>query len=233
MNVRLISITAPAINEKLTKISGAEGLIAYTARVSNPSGQMNDETAPKLLAYLIKNKHWSPFEMVSMTVEISTSRGIAQQILRHRSFSFQEFSQRYAQATDFVTYQARRQDVKNRQNSIDDMSIEDNDWFYDAQTAVQTTCSGLYEEALRRGVAKEQARFLLPLSTATKLYMSGTARSWIHYIQLRADPATQLEHREIAEGCKVIFAQQFPCTSEALGWSTESEKLKNSASVVG
>ena len=217
-NVRLISITEPAINEGLTKINGAEGLIAYTARVSNPAGQMNDETAPRLLAYLIKNKHWSPFEMVSMTVEIKTSRAIAQQILRHRSFSFQEFSQRYAKATDFVTYPARRQDVKNRQNSIDDMSTEDVEWFAQAQKNIQDYSSSHYEEALRRGVAKEQARFLLPLSTATTLYMSGTVRSWIHYIQLRADVATQLEHRQIAEEIKSIFCQQFPATSEALGW---------------
>ena len=220
MSVRLISITTPAINEGLTKINGAEGLIAYTARVSNPSGQMNDETAPRLLAYLIKNKHWSPFEMVSMTIEISTSRGIAQQILRHRSFSFQEFSQRYAQATEIVEYPARRQDVKNRQNSIDDLMQADKDWFRDAQKEIATASLTKYDEALARGIAKEQARFLLPIGTATKLYMSGTARSWIHYIQLRADPATQLEHREIAEGCKAIFAEQFPCTSEALGWTT-------------
>ena len=220
MNVRLISITAPTINEGLTKINGAEGLIAYTARVSNPAGQMNDETAPKLLAYLIKNKHWSPFEMVSMTVEINTSRGIAQQILRHRSFSFQEFSQRYAQATEIVEYPARRQDVKNRQNSIDDLMQADKDWFLAAQKEIATASLTKYDEALARGIAKEQARFLLPIGTATRLYMSGTARSWIHYIQLRADPATQLEHREIAEGCKAIFVSQFPCTSEALGWAS-------------
>lgn len=220
MNVRLISITAPTINEGLTKINGAEGLIAYTARVSNPAGQMNDETAPKLLAYLIKNKHWSPFEMVSMTVEINTSRGIAQQILRHRSFSFQEFSQRYAQATEIVEYPARRQDVKNRQNSIDDLMQADKDWFLAAQKEIATASLTKYDEALARGIAKEQARFLLPIGTATRLYMSGTARSWIHYIQLRADSATQLEHREIAEGCKAIFVQQFPCTSEALEWAS-------------
>ena len=220
MSVRLISITVPAINEGLTKINGAEGLIAYTARVSNPFGQMNDETKPRLLAYLIKNKHWSPFEMVSMTVEINTSRGIAQQILRHRSFSFQEFSQRYAQATEIVEYPARRQDVKNRQNSIDDLMQADKDWFLAAQKEIATASLTKYDEALARGIAKEQARFLLPIGTATRLYMSGTARSWIHYIQLRTDPATQLEHREIAEGCKAIFVQQFPCTSEALGWAS-------------
>jgi len=216
--VKLISITKPMIDAPMTKISSAESLIAYIARVSNPAGQMNDETAPRLLAYLIKNKHFSPFEMVSMTVEISTSRGIAQQILRHRSFSFQEFSQRYAQATEIVEYPARRQDIRNRQNSIDDLMQADKDWFHAAQKEVATLSLSKYDEALARGVAKEQARFLLPIGTATKLYMSGTARSWVHYIQLRADAATQLEHRQIAEGCKAIFVEQFPATSEALGW---------------
>jgi len=225
--VRLISITKPMIDAQMTKVSTAESLIAYTARVSNPAGQMNDETAPKLLAYLIKNKHWSPFEMVSMTVEINTSRAIAAQILRHRSFSFQELSQRYSTGVDaikpeFITYPARRQDMKNRQNSIDDMDVEDKRWFHNAQERIQTAANDVYNEALSRGIAKEQARFLLLLSTATKLYMSGTARSWIHYIQLRTDKATQLEHREIAEGCKAIFVEQFPCTSEALGWNSES-----------
>lgn len=195
-----------------------EPLIAYTARVSNPAGQMNNETTPKLLAYLIKNKHWSPFEMVSMTVEIKTSRAIAQQILRHRSFSFQEFSQRYAKATEFEIYPARRQDVKNRQNSIDDMSEADKGWFEYAQRTIQNHSVDLYDLALAKGIAKEQARFLLPLGTATTLYMSGTARSWIHYLQLRTEPGTQLEHREIAEDIKTIFCGQFPSTSEALGW---------------
>lgn len=218
MNVKLISITKSMINDRTTNLSSAEALIAYTARVSNPSGQMNDETAPRLLAYLIKNKHWSPFEMVSMTVEIHTSRAIAQQILRHRSFSFQEFSQRYATATEVCRYEARRQDSKNRQNSIDDMSADDRDWFQQAQDEVEVLARKHYGEALQRGIAKEQARFLLPLSTATTLYMSGTARSWIHYLQLRTDPSTQLEHRQIAEEIKLIFCQQFPATSEALGW---------------
>lgn len=231
MSVRLISITKPYCRicsdapdlcsaHQHGNTGSAEHLIAYTARVSNPFGQMNDETKPRLLAYLIKNKHWSPFEMVSMTVEINTSRGIAQQILRHRSFSFQEFSQRYAQATEIVEYPARRQDIKNRQNSIDDLMQSDKDWFQDAQRVVALLSLSKYDEALARGIAKEQARFLLPIGTATRLYMSGTARSWIHYIQLRTDPATQLEHREIAEGCKAIFVQQFPCTSEALGWAS-------------
>lgn len=221
MSVRLISITEPKITgtETLTSVRTAEHLIAYTARVSNPTGQMVNETAPKLLKYLIKNEHWSPFEMASMTVEIKTSRGISPQILRHRSFSFQEFSQRYAEVTDFVHYPARRQDLKNRQNSIDDMTEADNLWFDAAQGIVDKVCSEYYKEALNKGIAKEQARFLLPLSTATTIYMSGTVRSWIHYIALRTKPGTQLEHREIAEGIKNIFCEQFPCTSEALDWS--------------
>lgn len=222
MNVKLISITKPMIDAPMTKVLTAESLIAYTARVSNPQGQMNDETSSRLLAYLIKNKHWSPFEMVSMTVEISTSRAIAQQILRHRSFSFQEFSQRYAKATEIVEYPARRQDVKNRQNSIDDLMQADKDWFRDAQKEVANLSMSKYDEALARGIAKEQARFLLPVATATTIYMSGTVRSWIHYIQLRADSATQLEHRQIAEEIKAVFCQQFPHTAEALGWSFSS-----------
>lgn len=218
MSVKLVSITKSMIDAPMTSLPTAESLIAYIARVSNPAGQMNDETAPRLLGYLIKNKHWSPFELAHMTVEIKTSRAIAQQILRHRSFSFQEFSQRYAVATENEIYPARRQDVKNRQNSIDDMDDATKFWFDAAQGAVDKVSSAYYKEALAKGIAKEQARFLLPLSTSTTLYMSGSVRSWIHYIQLRADVATQLEHREIAEGVKAIFAEQFPATSEALGW---------------
>jgi len=212
MSVKLISIT----KSNVEGIDSAEGLITYVARVSNPTNQMNEESAPKLLKYLIKNKHWSPFELVHMTVEINTSRAIAQQILRHRSFSFQEFSQRYSTASSFVHYKARRQDVKNRQNSIDDMDIDAKVWFDDAQKNVQDVCNVLYERALRRGIAKEQARFLLPLSTATTLYMSGSIRSWIHYIQLRTEAGTQLEHRDIANQIEEILAANFPNIAEAL-----------------
>jgi len=211
-NVKLVSITKSHIDG----ISTAEGLITYLARVSNPDGQLKSETAPKLIKYLIKNKHWSPFELVHMTVEIKTSRAIAQQILRHRSFSFQEFSQRYATATSFVTYPARRQDTKNRQNSIDDMSNETKVWFDVAQTSVHENCTNLYEYALKLGIAKEQARFLLPLSTATTLYMSGSIRSWIHYIQLRTEAGTQLEHRVIANQIEEILEANFPNIAEAL-----------------
>lgn len=213
--VKLISVTTGA-GELLNKT--AQELISYTARVSNPANQMNTETAPKLLQYLVKNKHWSPFEMVHMTVEITTSRAIAQQILRHRSFSFQEFSQRYAEVTNFQTYEARRQDTKNRQNSIDDMSKEDRDWFFGAQTRMQNLCNGEYQEALNRGIAKEQARFLLPLGTETKIYMSGSARSWIHYLDLRCSNGTQLEHKEIALLIRKIFSEQFPDAANAMGW---------------
>jgi thymidylate synthase (FAD) len=222
MSVKLISLTKGTIvdpnSESLDPRLDAEELIAYTARVSNPANQMNMETAPKLLAYLIKNKHWSPFEMAHMTVEITTSRAIAQQILRHRSFSFQEFSQRYAEATNFVTYDARRQDNKNRQNSIDDMDQEDKNWFKYAQASIQDDCNTLYKEALSRGIAKEQARFLLPLSTETTLYMSGSARSWIHYLELRCANGTQKEHKDIADEIKRIFTEQFPNVARALEW---------------
>ncbi len=217
MNVRMVSCSVGVMEfAALT----SQDLIASTARVSNPANQMNMETAPKLIAYLIKNKHWSPFEMAHMTVEIKTSRAIAQQILRHRSFSFQEFSQRYATATNFITYPARRQDNKNRQNSIDDMSEDDKKWFLYAQDDIQQRCSFVYQEALSRGIAKEQARFLLPLSTETTLYMCGSARSWIHYLELRCANGTQKEHKDIADEIKAIFSVEFPDVAEALGWQS-------------
>ncbi len=206
MNVKLVWITPEA-----------EKLIAYCARVSSP--QQDNPEYEKLISYLIKNKHWSPLEMGSMCIEIETSRAIAQQILRHRSFSFQEFSQRYAAATTVEIYDARRQDNKNRQNSIDDMSKEDRIWFDNAQDEVAGRSLTLYNEALKRGIAKEQARFLLPLATQTKLYMSGTLRSWAHYIDLRVANGTQLEHKEIAKECQSIFIKELPIVSKALGWA--------------
>lgn len=193
----------------------AERLIGYCAKVSSPD---QSSSSDRLLAYCIKHKHWSVFEMASMCVEIETSRAISAQILRHRSFHFQEFSQRYAKATSFVTYPARRQDMKNRQASLDDMSEEDKAWFEAEQHYVQHIASNAYEEALRRGVAKEQARFLLPISTLTKVYMHGTIRDWIHYLELRTGNGTQLEHRELAEAIKAIFIKQLPTISTALGW---------------
>jgi thymidylate synthase (FAD) len=206
MNVNLISITPDA-----------EKNIMYMARVSNPKNQNSENT--KLLDYCIKHGHWSVFEMAHMTVEITTSRAIAAQILRHKSFSFQEFSQRYAEAQQFELVSARRQDEKNRQNSIDDMSLKDFEWFYKAQGKVIELASKLYKEALDKGIAKEQARFLLPLSTQTKLYMSGSIRSWLHYLDLRCGNGTQLEHREIAEEIKKIFIEKLPIISKAKGWN--------------
>lgn len=203
--VKLISVTPKA-----------EETIAFCARVSSPN--QDNEKYAKLLQYCIKNGHWSIFEMANMVVEIRTSRAIAQQILRHRSFSFQEFSQRYAQAFDVIWYPARRQDLKNRQNSIDDLSQETQDWWLNAYKEITAYSMELYESALEKGIAKECARFLLPLSTETKMYMNGTLRSWIHYIQLRTDPSTQLEHRDIAEEIKSLFSEQFPVIAEALDW---------------
>jgi thymidylate synthase (FAD) len=188
----------------------------YMARVSAPNNQTSENTG--LLNYCIKNQHWSIFEMAHMTVEIETSRAISAQILRHKSFSFQEFSQRYAEVQEFIMYQARRQDNKNRQNSVDDMSQDDKDWFQYAQEEVQQQCMWHYTEALKRGIAKEQARFLLPLSTLTKLYMSGNIRSWLTYLDLRCGNGTQLEHRHIADAIKIIFKEQLPIIAQAKGW---------------
>jgi thymidylate synthase (FAD) len=187
----------------------SEKHIAYCARVSSPN-QENPEFS-KLLKYLIKHKHWSPYEMASMCLEITTSRGIAAQILRHRSFSFQEFSQRYAAAgEEFETYGARRQDLKNKQNSIDDMSKDDQVWFQNAQEDIQKYSVMVYDQALKRGIAKEQARFVLPLSVSTKLYMMGSFRSWMTYFITRMDKSTQLEHREIAKACFGVFKEHVP-----------------------
>jgi thymidylate synthase (FAD) len=203
MEVKLVHVTPEA-----------EKHIAYCARVSS-SNQSNPEYA-KLLKYCITHGHYSVFEMASMCVEITTSRAIAAQILRHKSFAFQEFSLRYAEATNFELYEARSQDMKNRQNSIDNLPEETKQWFVDAQTQNNESCYELYQEALNRNIAKEQARMLLPLSTQTKLYMHGTIRSWIHYIQLREKNGTQKEHAEIALAIKKIFEEQLPVVAEVL-----------------
>ena len=203
--VKLISITPDS-----------ENLIAYCARVS--SNQQDNPSISNLLRYCIKHKHWSIFETAYLTVEINTSRAISAQILRHRSFTFQEFSQRYAEVPDFVTYKARRQDKKNRQASIDDMSIEDRHWFSVAQDKVQTLTASLYLDALDKGIAKEQARFLLPMSSKTKIYMTGNIRSWVHYLELRTAIETQKEHRDIAREIKKIFKEELPIISGALEW---------------
>ena len=196
----------------------AEKLIAYMARVSNPDNQDNPESK-RLIKYLIKHKHWSPFEMVNMCVQIETTRSVAAQILRHRSFSFQEFSQRYAQVAEpALIPQLRRQDTKNRQNSIDDLDPGTVDDFNIKIESLYQLSESLYKELLQAGVAKECARDVLPLSTPTKMYMNGTLRSWIHYIDLRTANGTQHEHKLVAEGCKKVFEEQFPLISKAV-WS--------------
>ena len=205
MKVSLISVTPEA-----------EKLIAHCARVSS-NNQTNEKIAG-LIQYCIRNGHWSILEQASMTVEIETSRAISAQILRHRSFTFQEFSQRYAEVLEFENYEARRQDNKNRQNSIDDMTEFERQWFNIAQAKIQREASDLYNMALSKGIAKEQARFLLPMSAKTKLYQTGNIRSWVHYLQVRTDPSTQKEHRDIADAIKKIFIEQFPLISEALKW---------------
>jgi len=214
MNVKLISLSSPYI----TGINNAEELISYCARVSNPSNQLNTETAPKLLAYLIKHKHWSPFEMVSMTIEIKTSRAIAAQILRHRSFSFQEFSQRYSTATKLEPIELRKQGKTNRQVGDEPLTISEHIEIFDKIDKLQDQSIDLYEELISKGIAKECARMILPLNTSTTMYMSGSIRSWIHYIDLRANEDTQKEHREIAFKIKNLFINYFPSTSQALNW---------------
>jgi thymidylate synthase (FAD) len=194
----------------------AENLVAYMARVSNPANQDNQETAPKLIRYLIKHKHWSPLEMVSMCVEINTTRSIAAQILRHRSFSFQEFSQRYAEVTLRPELpEFRSQDLKNRQNSVDDLSQEVLLEADQVAAKALVTSYRAYERLLELGVAKECAREVLPLATPTRLYMNGTLRSWIHYVQLRSANGTQAEHQAIAVAIKDILAEQVPDIYEA------------------
>jgi thymidylate synthase (FAD) len=193
----------------------AEKLIVRMARVSNPSNQDNDATAPRLLRYLIKHQHWSPFEMASLCVEIQTERDIAAQILRHRSFSFQEFSTRYSVTDRARAPQFRRQDTTNRQASHDDLPTAQQERHRNSASDVLQQAYALYWQLLEDGVARETARRILPLCTPTTLYMHGTLRSWLHYIQVRTGPETQLEHRLIAEACQEIFAEQFPTIAEA------------------
>lgn len=193
----------------------AEKTIAYIARVSNPANQNNDATAPKLLKYLMKHKHWSPFEMVNVCMEITTDRATARQILRHRSFSFQEFSQRYAEVVGHIPYsKPRLQDEKNRQNSIEvekDIDPYLHQWWEGAQKRVETEAGFLYNEALKKGIAKEVARALLPEGlTESKLYVNGSLRSWLHYVDVRTDESTQKEHREVAQMCKGVLCELFP-----------------------
>ena len=195
----------------------AEKFIAYCARVSNPANQNNLETAPRLLKYLIKHRHWSPFEMANMVVEIKTTRAISAQILRHRSFSFQEFSQRYSQVQSLpLPPLLRRQDVSNRQNSFDDIPLAEQYAWQDQINDIYKKMHGLYDKMIDAGIAKECARDVLPIGSETTLYMNGTIRSWLHYIDLRTSPETQLEHRTIAEGCKNLIHNAMPAVYEAM-----------------
>lgn len=203
-SVKLISITPDA-----------ERIILYCARVS--SNQSNESTG--LLRYLIEHEHWSPFEMAHAVMEITTSRAIAAQILRHRSFSFQEFSQRYSTPDSYMQYRARRQAEKNRQSSLDDLDKDTVAWFDYAQQCAWASCRSWYDEAVERGISRESARFLLPLNTSTRLYMSGSIRSWIHYCDLRSKPDVQSEHRVLAEIAKALIAENMPNTAKALGWN--------------
>ena len=193
----------------------AEKHIAYCARVSNPKNQDNTDIEG-LIRYCAKHHHWSIFEMVSMCVEVTTTRDISAQMIRHRSFSFQEFSQRYAESTNIPKANPRRQDKKNRQNSIDDVDADVKGWWLNKQHRLNQDCLKTYREALDKGIAKECARKILPINTETKLYMSGTIRSFIHYLNVRTDPSTQLEHREVAEKIKEIFAKHLPVTYNSI-----------------
>lgn len=227
-NAKIIAVTQPTITTSKSTFPqyepdvrmNVDEFIAYVARVSNPSNQNNHLTANKLLKYLMKHKHWSPFEMVNVVMEINTTRDIARQILRHRSFSFQEFSQRYADPTKdlgFVTREARLQDNKNRQNSIEtnDMSLEQK-WQW-IQDEIAQQSNEAYRQAIELGIAKEQARAVLPEGlTNSRMYMNGTLRSWIHYCQLRMGPETQKEHREIALDCWYAITEAFPSLRDSL-----------------
>ena len=209
MNVKLVSVTPEA-----------EKLMGYVARVSNPKNQDNPKVSG-LLGYCIKHGHWSVFEQAHMTLEIETTRGLAAQILRHRSFTYQEFSQRYADSTQLGTIPLpalRRQDTKNRQNSTDDLEPPLKTKYYARMLKHFEEATNIYEEMLADGVAKECARFVLPLATPTKLYMTGSVRSWVHYIELRSGHGTQKEHMDIANECKAIFTEQFPVVAKALDW---------------
>ena len=218
MNVKLVSYSQPTLEFTDLGISDAQELIAYCARVSNPSNQLNTETSEKLIRYLVKHQHWSPLEMVSVCMEITTTRDIARQILRHRSFSFQEFSQRYADPTkdlEFVTRSGRLQDPQNRQNSIEhDDHLLENEW-YRAQQRVIYAARREYEWAIANGIAKEQARAVLPEGLIqSRLYMNGTLRSWIHFIELRSANGTQLEHQQVARACAEAITAIFPMVTK-------------------
>jgi thymidylate synthase (FAD) len=214
MKVQLVSYSKPSEDFQVQGVEDLQDLIAFCARVSNPSNQFNLETSEKLIRYLINHKHWSPLEMVSVCLEIETTRDIARQILRHRSFSFQEFSQRYADPTkdlDFVIREARLQDTKNRQNSVETTDAALQAWWDAQQKYIIEIVKKSYTEAIERGIAKEQARAILPEgNTVSRMYMNGTLRSWVHYIELRRENGTQKEHMEIARACAEVISKVFP-----------------------
>ena len=218
MQVRLVSYSQPTEDFSKDGVDNAQELIAYCARVSNPSNQLNTETSEKLIKYLIKNAHWSPLEMVIACLEVETTRDIARQMLRHRSFSFQEFSQRYANPTkdlDFILREARLQDPKNRQNSIEVNDLDLQSKWNQLQNDVIDKAKAAYKWAVENGIAKEQARVVLPEgNTVSRLYINGTLRSWIHYIDLRSAHGTQKEHIEIAKACAEVIAQIFPMAKD-------------------
>ena len=219
MKVRLISKSTSPETSEFKGMNNAQDIVAYCARVSNPSNQINTETSERLIRYLVKHQHWSPLEMVNACLEIETTRDIAHQIVRHRSFAFQEFSQRYAnpeeQGDMFEYSEARLQDTKNRQNSIETSDVGLQSWWDAQQKFVAEISKKIYDEALEKGIAKEQARKVLPEGlTKTKLYMNGSLRSWIHYIELRSANGTQKEHMEIAHACAKVIAGIFPLMSE-------------------
>jgi len=218
MNVRMISYSKPSREMYDEGLLDVQELVAFCARVSNPSNQFNTETSEKLIKYLIKHQHWSPLEMVSACLEIETTRDIARQILRHRSFSFQEFSQRYADPTkdlSFVLREARLQDTKNRQNSVENTNLALAAWWEERQKRVIEEAKNAYEWAIENGIAKEQARAVLPEGlTVSRLYMNGTLRSWIHFIELRSANGTQKEHQEVARQCAKVIAEVFPLANE-------------------
>ncbi len=218
MNVRMVSYSKPSREMYDEGLVDVQELVAFCARVSNPSNQFNTETSEKLIKYLIKHQHWSPLEMVSACLEIETTRDIARQILRHRSFSFQEFSQRYADPTkdlSFVLREARLQDTKNRQNSVENTNLALAAWWEERQKRVIEEAKNAYEWAITNGIAKEQARAVLPEGlTVSRLYMNGTLRSWIHFIELRSANGTQKEHQEVARECAKVIAEVFPLAKE-------------------
>jgi thymidylate synthase (FAD) len=218
MNVRMVSYSKPSDEMFEEGLVDVQELVAFCARVSNPSNQFNTDTSEKLIKYLIKHQHWSPLEMVSACLEIETTRDIARQILRHRSFSFQEFSQRYADPTkdlSFVLREARLQDTKNRQNSVENTNLSLATWWEERQRRVIREAEGAYAWAIENGIAKEQARAVLPEGlTVSRLYMNGTIRSWIHFIELRSANGTQKEHQEVARQCAKVIAEVFPLANE-------------------